>query len=112
MELVQWLIQEQGFPMDVKVMAMAVGGGNLELVRWLRGEGCPWDKWTCYCAVNQGHVEVLRWIRENGCPWGAETRDLAAAQLGYTDDLGNLVDESDEDEYSDEYEYDEYSDDE
>ena len=39
LELVQWLIQEQGFAMGRKVMAMAARGGNLELVRWLRGEG-------------------------------------------------------------------------
>ena len=40
-ELVQWLIQEQGFAMDWYVMGMADRGGNLELVRWLRGKGCP-----------------------------------------------------------------------
>ena len=39
----------------------------------------------------QGHVEVLRWLRENGCPWYAVDRDKAAAKLGYTDDFGNLV---------------------
>ena len=53
---------------------------------------------TCYGAVAQGHVEVLRWARQNGCEWTDEYRDRAAAELGYTDDLGNLVDESD-DEY-------------
>ena len=90
--LVQWLIQEQGFAMDTIVMAGAARSGNLELVRWLRGEGCDWDAWTCYWAVDKGHVEVLRWARENGCPWHAETRDRAAAELGYADDLGNLVD--------------------
>ena len=72
-------------------MEEAARGGNLELVRWLRGEGCPWDALTCYAAVDQGHVEVLRWLRENGCPWMAEIRDKAAAELGYTDDLGNLL---------------------
>ena len=36
-------------------------------------------------------MELLRWARENGCPWTASTRDEAAAKLGYTDDLGNLV---------------------
>ena len=35
-------------------------------------------------------MEVLRWARENGCPWRAYVRDRAAAELGYTDDLGNL----------------------
>ena len=40
---------------------------------------------------DQGHVETLRWARENGAPWTASTRDNAAAELGYTDDFGNLV---------------------
>ena len=62
-----------------------------QLVQWLWAEGCPWDHLTCHQAVDYGHVEVLRWLRENGCPWDAAARDMAAAQLGYTDDLGNLV---------------------
>ena len=77
--------------MDEGVMEHAACGSNLELVQWLRGEGCPWNWRTCYRAVQQGHVEVLRWARENGCPWTARTRDRAAAELGYTDDFGNLA---------------------
>ena len=57
----------------------------------MRANGCPWNWDTCYEAVDQGHVEVLRWARENGAPWDTWTRDLAAAELGYTDDLGNLL---------------------
>ena len=89
-ELVKWLCGEGGFAMDEWVMMRAARGGNLELVQWLRGAGCPWDN-TCLWAVIYGHVEVLRWARENGCPWTAKIRDNAAAELGYTDDLGNLV---------------------
>ena len=74
---------------------MAARGGNWELAKWLRGESCPWDEWTCHHAAEQGHVEVLRWARANGCEWAAETRDMAAEELGYTDDFGNLVEESD-----------------
>ena len=90
-ELVQWLCREQGFQMDVLMMYGAAGSGNLELVQWLRGEGCPWDTETSSNAVFIGHVKMLRWVRENGCPWDANTRDWAAATLGYTDDFGNLV---------------------
>ena len=75
--------------MDVDVMDCAAQSGNLELVRWLRGEGCEWDFQTCNYAVDR-HVEVLRWLRENGCPWTAHTRDKAAEKLGYTDNFGNL----------------------
>ena len=77
--------------MDEWLIKSAAGGGNLELVRWLRGEGCPWVWETCSYAVENGHVEVLRWLRENGCPWDAATRDRAAWKLRYTDDFGNLV---------------------
>ena len=92
-ELVKWLCGEGGFAVDEYVMGNAARSGNLELVQWLRGEGCPWDWWTCYFAVIKGHVEVLRWARENGCEWDADTRDQAAAELGYTDDLGKVFDE-------------------
>ena len=91
LELVRWLCGEGGFEMDEWVMRWAARSGNLELVQWLRGAGCPWDYWTCYWAVDFGHVEVLRWARANGCSWDPWIRDRAAAELGYTDDLGNLV---------------------
>ena len=118
LELVRWLCGEGGFAMNEGVMWRAARGGNLELVRWLRGggcdwgafacqfaaacghlevlqwlraNGCPWDTDTCYQAVYHGHVETLRWARANGCPWRVGDRDRAAAELGYTDDLVNLM---------------------
>ena len=99
LELVQSLCGEEGaswgfarFAMDEHVMMHAARSGNLELVKWLRANGCPWDANACHVAVRRGHVRVLRWARENGCKWTAATRDRAAGKLGYTDDLGNAVD--------------------
>ena len=91
LELVRWLCGEGGFAMDEDVMQWAARSGNLELVRWLRAEGCRWSYDTCDFAVAYGRVEVLRWLRENGCPWRVNTRDRAAAELGYTDDFGHLI---------------------
>ena len=73
-------------------MLCAAEGGHLGVLQWLRANGCPWHRNTCHSAVYKGHVEVLRWARENGCPWDRGTRDKAAAELGYTDDFGKLVD--------------------
>ena len=122
-ELVKWLCGEEGgFRMDLKLMMHVGRRGNLELMKWLRAEGCLWDKRTskeaarkgqletlrwalengcpgdsavCHWAVLRGHVEMLRWAREFGCPWDPEIRDTAAAELGYTDDFGNLVHDDD-----------------
>ena len=69
----------------------AAACGHLEVRQWLRANGCPWDTDTCYQAVYHGHVETLRWARANGCPWRVGDRDRAAAELGYTDDLVNLM---------------------
>ena len=86
-------------------------GGDLEILQWLRENGCPWDWSTCGWAAREGHTEVLRWARENGCEWEYQIRDFAAEELGYTDDFGNLVedvwdysDEGESDEWSDEWE--------
>ena len=75
-----------------EVCNFAAGAGELEALQLARANDCPWD-WRCAAwAVNNGHVKVLRWARENGCEWTAKTRDRAE-KLGYTDDLGNLVDD-------------------
>ena len=41
LELVKWLCGEGGFAMDKWVMEQADMRGTLEIVQWLRGEGCP-----------------------------------------------------------------------
>ena len=42
LELVQALCKEQGFEMNMDTIGWAAFTGNLELVKWLRSEGCPW----------------------------------------------------------------------
>jgi hypothetical protein len=47
----------------------------LEVLRWLRDEGCPWDVKACSSAASEGHVETLlwlRWLRQEGCPCGQQ----------------------------------------
>jgi len=53
-------------------------GGQLEVLKWARKNGCPWGKWTCITAVQNGHLEVLKWARENGCPWDEDICSHAA----------------------------------
>ena len=42
--------------------------GHLEVVMWLKENGCKWDEVSCYGAAKQGHLETLKWMIEHGCP--------------------------------------------
>eukprot|EP00611_Tribonema_gayanum_P006610 TRINITY_DN1588_c0_g3_i1.p1 TRINITY_DN1588_c0_g3~~TRINITY_DN1588_c0_g3_i1.p1 ORF type:complete len:113 (+),score=11.93 TRINITY_DN1588_c0_g3_i1:53-391(+) len=46
--------------------------GDLDILQWLRAQGCPWDGRICAEAVVNGHLELLQWARANGCPWNGE----------------------------------------
>ena len=92
LETLRWA-RENGCDWNTNACAMAAMGDQLEVLQWLRANSCPWNHGVCHFAVDKGHAETLRWARENGCPWIAATRDKAAAELGYADDLGNLVDD-------------------
>ena len=41
----------------------------MEVLKWLRSEGCPWNENACSGAALDGHLEVLKWLRSEGCPW-------------------------------------------
>ena len=84
-ELVQKLIKEQGFAgcgSAIKELSYylncATRSGSLELVRWLRGEGCPWNRSVPADAAHRGHLKILQWARADGCRWNTNTCASAA----------------------------------
>ena len=84
METLRWLKTQKGYKLNALVLSSACERGHLEVLRWLRSEGCPWDERTWEYAADSTTRE---WLKENGYPQ-------------------NLIDAND-DEYND----DEYSDD-
>jgi hypothetical protein len=50
--------------------------GSLEILKWVRSEGCPWDSSTCFGAAQNGHLEILKWARSKGCEWTSQTENL------------------------------------
>jgi hypothetical protein len=57
---------------------LAAGGGQLEILKWLRANDFPWGKQTCERAASGGHIEVLQWAHANGCPWNENICACAA----------------------------------
>ena len=66
--------------MDRDHFASACTGGHLEVMKWLRSEGCPWDEGTCSMAAMGIGDEILKWLRSQDppCPWDYSTPDAAA----------------------------------
>jgi hypothetical protein len=52
------------------VCNIAIKHDRLEILKWLRNNGCPWHDSTCEDAISNGHLKTLKWLHENGCPWG------------------------------------------
>src|SRR5579872_5781423 len=52
--------------------------GYLNILMYLRNNGCDWNSSTCSNAALNGHLEVLKWARENGCDWNSYTCTYAA----------------------------------
>ena len=56
-------------PLSRRACAKAAEGGWLELLQWLREQGCKWDEETCHKAASKGHLQGLEYVRKNDCPW-------------------------------------------
>jgi len=68
-EIFKWLV-EQKFRWDEGLPISAALIGNLDVLKWLREEGCPWDdERVVLTAVKHSQFEVLRWATQIGCSW-------------------------------------------
>ncbi|QDZ24142.1 hypothetical protein HOP50_12g66800 [Chloropicon primus] len=74
----QKLSKRNGIFFNEWTCANAAQGGHIEILQWLRSEGCPWDEQTCAAAAYKGQLHCLQWLREQGCPWSEDTCACAA----------------------------------
>jgi len=42
--------------------------GNLDILIWLREQGCPWNGRTLFYARKHKHSDLYSWALSNGCP--------------------------------------------
>ena len=55
---------------QVKYSAMvsAIHSGHLDIVKWLRQNGCIVPRWAVFTAKGSGYVDLLQWLLCNGSP--------------------------------------------
>ena len=82
------LLQElqKEFGLDAEIFRAACQGGHVEMLKWLRSEGCPWEGKAWYNAANGGHTEALMWLKSMYGTWGEGTC-AGAASGGYLEVL-------------------------
>ena len=54
----------------------AAESGQLDVLKWLRANGCPWDVRTIEKAKFYQHFEVMQWAIEKGCGRDTKTVEL------------------------------------
>ena len=52
--------------------------GHLDVLKYLRQNGCPWNSDACSSAALNGHLDVLKYLRQNGCSWNSNACSSAA----------------------------------
>lgn len=68
LEVVKWL-KENGCPPGNNLVFWAIRGGHLELVKWLiLNDTHLLDEWDLICAIDNDRPEIMEWLVENGCP--------------------------------------------
>jgi hypothetical protein len=59
----------------------------------MRSTGCDWDAAACNNAAERGYLDILRWLRENGCPWDVRAVCRLAASAGHVDVLNFVIEQ-------------------
>ncbi|KAJ8612938.1 hypothetical protein CTAYLR_006194 [Chrysophaeum taylorii] len=77
LEVLRWA-RGEGCPWTEHAASSAALGGHLKVLTWARHHGCPWDAFTCSQAAVGGHLDVLKWARAGGCPWTEHACSCAA----------------------------------
>jgi hypothetical protein len=78
-EMLAYLKQE-GCHLRDYTMKIAAEKGHLAVCQYLRAEQCPVDTLSCAAAAQNGHLEIVRFLNESGCPWDIYTLSVRAAE--------------------------------
>ena len=79
MEVLKWL-RSEGCPWNEYACSNAASGGHFDVLKYLHANGCPWGNFVCEDAVRNGHLDLLKWAIDNGCPYKVNSYTRKALQ--------------------------------
>lgn len=83
-DTVNFLKKTFGLKLTPALFAMAAFFGRLDLMKYLKSQGCRWDKRVCWMAAHNGHLEALKWARSERCPWDPKLALEVAKKWNHT----------------------------
>jgi hypothetical protein len=77
-------LRSQKCPIDVRSADAAASKAHMHVLRWLRDCAYPWsDESVSFQAAASGSLQLMQWLKEQGCVFSASTMAGAAAK-GHT----------------------------
>ena len=76
-EALGYLAENVGW--EERIASFCAFGGQLELLKWVRAQGCPWNERVCNAAAYACHLDILQYARKHNCPWNQFTAIHAAS---------------------------------
>ena len=70
---VQRMYRTGRLPITKYLCFSAARRGHLDVLKWVRANGCRWNNDVCNLAVMYGHFEMLKCARANCAPWNEMT---------------------------------------
>merc|ERR1712078_528678 len=82
-------LKSEGVAFDSLTCYSAALGGLMDVLKYLKSEGVAFDEETCRGAAEGGYLKVLIWLRseEVNCPWNVQECLEAAENLKYNEKM-------------------------
>jgi hypothetical protein len=68
LDMVKWLLQQEGVEMSSEAMANAAAEGHTAVCAYLLSQQCPWDSTAWNEAARCKQHDILHWLQSSGCP--------------------------------------------
>lgn len=79
LEIAKWISENyRGYQHKARFCTIAAKWGHLEMLQWLRSQGCEWNaKKVCLYLAKGGHSVMLLWARAHGGVWTKKCYEYA-----------------------------------
>ena len=72
-DLIKWLYNSNLSFWETDVVNHSIQYRSFKIFEWTEKQKFPWNENTCKAAVEIGDLNLVKYLRENGCDWNSES---------------------------------------